>query len=86
MGNFTDEQDQRTTLSQDTREYPLQSNEYHKNGKTLMTNGGSMGGVGGGGGNGERTYNNGPQCKWIFKNASFYFFVSCFTLRSFVIE
>uniref|UniRef100_A0A1A9W2L0 Discoidin domain-containing protein n=1 Tax=Glossina brevipalpis TaxID=37001 RepID=A0A1A9W2L0_9MUSC len=62
VGNFTDEQEQRgALLPQDTREYPLQSNEYHHNNK-------NGGGVSSSGGkitttnfNSERNYNNGPQ-------------------------
>ncbi|XP_073823339.1 smoke alarm isoform X1 [Musca autumnalis] len=55
VGNFTDEQEQRgALLPQDTREYPLQSNEYHHNNK----NGGKMPTTNL---NGERNYNNGPQ-------------------------
>ncbi|XP_070145230.1 uncharacterized protein [Drosophila kikkawai] len=72
LGNFTDEQEQRSNLpglAQDTREYPLQSNEYqHNHGKNKPNGvGGSAGGPGGGvasadgesGGNSK--YNNGPQ-------------------------
>lgn len=59
VGNFTDEQEQRgALLPQDTREYPLQSNEYHHNNK----NGGKMPTTNL---NGERNYNNGPQCKYL---------------------
>ncbi|EDW37475.1 GL25507 [Drosophila persimilis] len=81
MGNFTDEQEQRNgnspSQAQDTREYPLQSNDYqHNHGKNKMNvaaNGGGAGGATGassGGGGGDSKYNNGPQflCKrenWI---------------------
>lgn len=73
MGNFTDESEQRATLPQDTREYPLQSNDYHHGQKNGL---GKMGTMNGGGGSGMNDggmgaaagaglgYNNGPQCKW----------------------
>lgn len=78
MGNFTDESEQRATLPQDTREYPLQSNDYHHGQKNGMGKMGSMNGVGGGGGGmsdggmgaaagAGLGYNNGPQCKWHWK-------------------
>lgn len=68
MGNFTDEQEQRgALLPQDTREYPLQSNEYHHNNK----NGGKMPTTNL---NGERNYNNGPQCKFSLIICCCFFF------------
>ncbi|BFF93412.1 uncharacterized protein DMAD_11272 [Drosophila madeirensis] len=72
MGNFTDEQEQRNSNSpsqaQDTREYPLQSNDYqHNHGKNKM-NVGATGGTGdntGAGGmsssGGDSKFSNGPQ-------------------------
>ncbi|XP_036321548.1 uncharacterized protein LOC118735725 [Rhagoletis pomonella] len=72
VGNFTDESEQRATLPQDTREYPLQSNDYHhgqKNGMGKMgTMNGGMNGMGdglgaaaGAAGGAGLGYNNGPQ-------------------------
>ncbi|EDW03009.1 GH10729 [Drosophila grimshawi] len=73
MGNFTDEQEQRNNapgIAQDTREYPLQSNDYQHNHNKNKMNGGIAGGAGGGGAsNGGATdatgnnnnFNNGPQ-------------------------
>ncbi|ALC38374.1 CG34380 [Drosophila busckii] len=72
VGNFTDELEQRSngpSQAQDTREYPLQSNDYqHNHNKNKMSN--SV--VGGGGNNAgasdassqhnnNNNYNNGPQ-------------------------
>ena len=79
MGNFTDEQEQRgALLPQDTREYPLQSNEYHHNNK----NGGKLATTNL---NGERNYNNGPQCKFsrhlLLFFASFFFFFFCYNKK-----
>lgn len=70
MGNFTDEQEQRNNapgIAQDTREYPLQSNDYQHNHNKNKLNGGVSGGASNGGAtdaNGNNnSYNNGPQCK-----------------------
>ncbi|XP_023175026.1 uncharacterized protein LOC111602263 [Drosophila hydei] len=72
MGNFTDEQEQRNNApgtAPDTREYPLQSNDYQHNqhGKNKM-NGGNSGGDTNGGAtdatgssSNNNNYNNGPQ-------------------------
>lgn len=72
LGNFTDEQEQRSNapgLAQDTREYPLQSNEYQHgiHGKNKPNGGGvSAGGVAAADGEsgGNSKYNNGPQCEY----------------------
>ncbi|KAH8335765.1 hypothetical protein KR074_001051 [Drosophila pseudoananassae] len=70
MGNFTDEQEHRSvppSQTQDSREYPLQSNDYqNKHGKNKPggANGaGDEGGAGLAGGDsaGKSKYNNGPQ-------------------------
>ncbi|XP_068151340.1 uncharacterized protein smal [Drosophila tropicalis] len=77
MGNFTDEQEQRSnspSQALDTREYPLQSNDYqHNHNNKNKLNGPGQGGGGPGGANGapssggsdshnnNNNYNNGPQ-------------------------
>jgi len=75
LGNFTDEQEQRNNspgMTQDTREYPLQSNDYQHNHNKNKMNGGASGGAGGasnGGAidatssNSNNNYNNGPERK-----------------------
>ncbi|TDG47247.1 hypothetical protein AWZ03_006378 [Drosophila navojoa] len=69
-GNFTDEQEQRNNApgsAPDTREYPLQSNDYQHNqhGKNKLNGGNSGGDTNGGAtdasGNNNNNYNNGPQ-------------------------